>query len=61
MSVLAVAGLGYVGLPLAMQAAEAGHQVAGCDPDERRVRLLAAGGAGQLARGSSARAASRLG
>ena len=43
MSAVAVAGLGYVGLPLAMQAAEAGHLVAGYDPDERRVKLLAAG------------------
>ena len=43
MSTVAVAGLGYVGLPLAMQAAGAGHLVAGYDPDERRVKLLAAG------------------
>jgi UDP-N-acetyl-D-glucosamine dehydrogenase len=42
-SMVVVAGLGYVGLPLAMQAADAGHQVAGYDPDEGRVKLLAAG------------------
>jgi UDP-N-acetyl-D-glucosamine dehydrogenase len=43
MSDVVVAGLGYVGLPLAVRAAEAGHRVAGYDPDERRVKLLAAG------------------
>ena len=36
-------GLGYVGLPLAMRAAEVGHQVVGYDVDEARVKLLAAG------------------
>jgi UDP-N-acetyl-D-glucosamine dehydrogenase len=38
-----VVGLGYVGLPLAMRAAEVGHQVVGYDTDEARVKLLEAG------------------
>ena len=38
-----VAGQGYVGLPLAMRAAEVGHQVVGYDVDARRVKRLAAG------------------
>jgi UDP-N-acetyl-D-glucosamine dehydrogenase len=38
-----VAGQGYVGLPLAVRAAEVGHQVTGYDVDARRVRRLAAG------------------
>jgi UDP-N-acetyl-D-glucosamine dehydrogenase len=38
-----VAGLGYVGLPLAMRAAEAGHRVIGYDVDLSRVKLLEAG------------------
>jgi UDP-N-acetyl-D-glucosamine dehydrogenase len=38
-----VAGLGYVGLPLAMRAAEVGHQVVGYDTDAGRVKLLGAG------------------
>lgn len=38
-----VVGLGYVGLPLAMRAAEFGHQVVGYDTDQGRVRLLAGG------------------
>ena len=38
-----VAGLGYVGLPLAMRAAEAGHRVIGYDVDPSRVKLLEAG------------------
>lgn len=40
---LVVAGLGYVGLPLAMRAAEAGHRVIGYDVDQNRVERLAAG------------------
>jgi UDP-N-acetyl-D-glucosamine dehydrogenase len=40
---VAIVGMGYVGLPLAMRAVEAGHQVAGYDTDSERVRLLAAG------------------
>jgi UDP-N-acetyl-D-glucosamine dehydrogenase len=42
-TVVVIVGLGYVGLPLAMRAAEAGHQVVGYDADPRRVRLLEAG------------------
>jgi UDP-N-acetyl-D-glucosamine dehydrogenase len=38
-----VVGLGYVGLPLAMRAAEAGHEVIGYDTDAARVGRLAAG------------------
>jgi UDP-N-acetyl-D-glucosamine dehydrogenase len=43
MSMVVVAGLGYVGLPLAMRAAQAGHRVIGYDTDETRVKLLEAG------------------
>jgi UDP-N-acetyl-D-glucosamine dehydrogenase len=43
MTTVVVAGLGYVGLPLAMRAAEAGHQVIGYDVDSGRVKLLEAG------------------
>jgi UDP-N-acetyl-D-glucosamine dehydrogenase len=38
-----VVGQGYVGLPLAIRAAEIGHQVTGYDVDTRRVERLAAG------------------
>ncbi|MFD9619727.1 nucleotide sugar dehydrogenase [Streptomyces virginiae] len=38
-----VAGQGYVGLPLAVRAAEVGHRVVGYDVDPHRVRQLAAG------------------
>lgn len=38
-----IAGQGYVGLPLAVRAAEAGHHVVGYDVDERRVKRLAVG------------------
>lgn len=37
-----VAGQGYVGLPLAVRAAEAGHRVVGYDVDPDRVQRLAA-------------------
>jgi UDP-N-acetyl-D-glucosamine dehydrogenase len=37
---LAVIGLGYVGLPLAIELARAGYEVHGIDIDERRVREL---------------------
>ena len=40
---VAILGLGYVGLPLAVRAALAGHAVTGFDVDEARVRLLEAG------------------
>ena len=38
-----VAGQGYVGLPLAMRAIEAGHHVVGYDVDARRIARLAEG------------------
>jgi UDP-N-acetyl-D-glucosamine dehydrogenase len=37
---LGVAGLGYVGLPLAVEFARAGFRVTGIDPDRRRVGLV---------------------
>ncbi|WP_238432022.1 nucleotide sugar dehydrogenase [Streptomyces cavernae] len=40
---VAVVGQGYVGLPLAVRAAEAGHDVVGIDVDELRVKRLATG------------------
>ena len=43
MSAVVVAGLGYVGLPLAMRAVAAGHQVTGYDIDPVRVKRLEAG------------------
>ena len=43
MTTVVVAGLGYVGLPLAMRAAAAGYRVVGYDTDEARVKLLGAG------------------
>ena len=43
MTTVAVVGLGYVGLPLAVRAAEVGHRVVGYDVDEARVKLLNAG------------------
>jgi len=38
-----VVGQGYVGLPLAIRAAEVGHEVVGYDVDSRRVKSLATG------------------
>ncbi|GGO88323.1 nucleotide sugar dehydrogenase [Wenjunlia tyrosinilytica] len=38
-----IAGQGYVGLPLAVRAAEAGHDVVGYDVDDRRIKRLAVG------------------
>ena len=38
-----VVGQGYVGLPLAMRAVEAGYDVIGYDVDEHRSKALAAG------------------
>ena len=38
-----IIGLGYVGLPLAVAFAEAGHDVVGVDVDRRTVEGLAAG------------------
>ncbi|WP_405940840.1 nucleotide sugar dehydrogenase [Streptomyces sp. NBC_00207] len=40
---IVVAGQGYVGLPLAVRAAEVGHRVVGYDVDPHRVEQLAAG------------------
>lgn len=39
---LIVVGLGYVGLPLAVRAVEAGYSVVGVDTDELRVKRLGA-------------------
>src|ERR1700729_2492501 len=38
-----VIGQGYVGLPLAVRAAEAGYNVVGIDRDSRRVKQLSTG------------------
>src|SRR2546430_1132539 len=43
MQKLVVAGQGYVGLPLAMRAVDAGYDVVGYDVDEYRVKRLEAG------------------
>ena len=40
---VAVVGLGYVGLPLAVRAAEVGHEVVGFDTDTDKIAMLAAG------------------
>jgi UDP-N-acetyl-D-glucosamine dehydrogenase len=40
---IGIIGLGYVGLPLAVAYAEAGHQVVGVDVDPRKLEALAAG------------------
>jgi UDP-N-acetyl-D-glucosamine dehydrogenase len=42
-AVLAVVGLGYVGLPLVVEMAKAGHNVIGIDVDERKVAAIASG------------------
>jgi nucleotide sugar dehydrogenase len=42
-SEVAIVGQGYVGLPLAVAAAKAGHRVTGIDQDARRVAALNAG------------------
>jgi len=42
-SAVVVVGLGYVGLPLAIRAAEVGHRVVGYDTDSVRVKALDAG------------------
>jgi len=38
-----IIGCGYVGLPLALRFAEAGHKVTGFDTDPEKVRMLNAG------------------
>ena len=43
MTTVVIAGLGYVGLPLAMHTVQAGHRVIGYDTDSSRVKLLEAG------------------
>jgi len=40
---VAIIGCGYVGLPLALRFAEAGHKVVGFDTDPEKVKLLNAG------------------
>jgi UDP-N-acetyl-D-glucosamine dehydrogenase len=40
---IAILGLGYVGLPLAVVFGEAGYQVTGVDPDKRKIDSLAEG------------------
>ncbi len=40
---IGIVGLGYVGLPLAVEFAEAGHDVVGVDTDQRRISALASG------------------
>src|SRR3954449_11580642 len=40
---IGIVGLGYVGLPLAVAFAEAGHEVIGLDSDQRKVEGLNAG------------------
>jgi len=42
-AVLGVVGLGYVGLPLVLEMAKAGHRVIGFDLSEEKVALLGAG------------------
>ncbi|MHB8460829.1 MAG: NAD(P)-binding domain-containing protein, partial [Candidatus Limnocylindrales bacterium] len=43
MTRVAIIGLGYVGLPLALAFLEAGHEVIGVDASSRRVEELQAG------------------
>ncbi len=40
---VAIIGCGYVGLPLALRFAEAGHKVTGFDTDPKKVEMLSAG------------------
>src|ERR671915_1893505 len=40
---IGVIGLGYVGLPLAVEFLEAGHEVVGVDIDQRRVQAIGEG------------------
>ena len=40
---IAVMGLGYVGLPLAIEFARAGFNVTGIDPDKRKSKAILAG------------------
>src|SRR5262245_14216773 len=43
MSKIVIVGQGYVGLPLAVAAARAGHSVVGYDVDDTRIKQLVAG------------------
>ena len=43
MAAVVVAGLGYVGLPLAIRAVSVGHEVVGYDTDAVRVKRLESG------------------
>ena len=52
---IGIIGLGYVGLPLAVAFAEAGHEVVGLDADPRKIEALDAGQ--QLHRGHPRRGA----
>ena len=54
-----IVGLGYVGLPLAVEFAEAGHQVVALDADASKVAALAAGRATSRTSPPSACRASR--
>jgi UDP-N-acetyl-D-glucosamine dehydrogenase len=58
-SVVAVCGLGYVGLPLAMAVASAGYRVCGFDIDPAKVETLNGGGTYIQSIGSEAIAALR--
>ncbi|HEU4516030.1 MAG TPA: NAD(P)-binding domain-containing protein, partial [Steroidobacteraceae bacterium] len=40
---IGVIGLGYVGLPLALEFARAGFEVIGIDLDERKIEAITAG------------------
>ena len=40
---IGVIGLGYVGLPLAVEFLEAGHEVIGVDVDQRRAQAISEG------------------
>ncbi|MCW3006735.1 MAG: nucleotide sugar dehydrogenase, partial [Solirubrobacterales bacterium] len=40
---IGIVGLGYVGLPLAVAFAEAGHDVVGLDVDQRKIAAIRAG------------------
>jgi len=42
-AVLGVVGLGYVGLPLAVEMAEAGHKVIGLDVSSDKIEQIEAG------------------
>lgn len=53
---VAVLGLGYVGLPVALTCAEAGFRVIGIDTDPERARALSTGGTARLLATGDARA-----